>query len=236
MLLKEFRPVDKSAPHRPIRSFVRREGRITAAQQRALAEHWPRFGLAADAPIDLAALFPRRAPTFLEIGFGNGEALAAAAAANPTHNFIGIEVHRPGVGNLLRALAAADADNVRVVCADAVAVLRDALPPAALAGAFIFFPDPWHKTRHHKRRLIQPEFVALLAARLQPGAVVHLATDWRDYAEHMLAVFAQAPGWVNLAGDARFVPRPPTRPVTKFERRGERLGHATCDMLFRYLG
>ena len=226
--------MDKVAPHRPIRSFVRREGRITVAQQRALQELWPRFGVDAAGPIDLAAIFPAPAPTFLEIGFGNGDALAAAAQANPAHNFIGIEVHRPGVGNLLRALAAADATNVRVVCADAVTVLRDALPPAALAGAFIFFPDPWHKTRHHKRRLIQPEFVALLASRLQPGAVVHLATDWRDYAEHMLAVFAAAPGWTNLAGAAHFVPRPASRPRTKFERRGERLGHETFDMLFRY--
>lgn len=227
--------MDKVAPRRPIRSFVRREGRITVAQQRALAEYWPRFGVDAAAPIDLAAIFPAPAPTFVDIGFGNGEALAAAALAHPAHNFIGIEVHRPGVGNLLRALAAADAINVRVVCADAVTVLRDALPAAALAGAFIFFPDPWHKTRHHKRRLIQPEFVALLASRLQAGAVVHLATDWRDYAEHMLAVFAAAPGWLNLAGAGGFVPRPASRPRTKFERRGERLGHETFDMLFRYL-
>lgn len=227
--------MEKPAPHRPIRSFVRREGRITAAQQRALQELWPRYGIEVGTAIDLAAVFPTQAPTFVEIGFGNGEALIAAAQANPAHNFIGIEVHRPGVGNLLRALAAADATNVRVVCADAVAVLRDMLPPAMLAGAFIFFPDPWHKTRHHKRRLIQPEFVALLGSRLRPGAVVHLATDWRDYAEHMLAVFAAAPAWTNLAGAARFVPRPASRPHTKFERRGERLGHATFDMLFRFL-
>lgn len=228
--------MDKVATHRPIRSFVRREGRITAAQQRALREYWPRFGVDAGAPLDLAALFPFPAPTFLEIGFGNGEALAAAAQAQPTHNFIGIEVHRPGVGNLLRTLAVNELTNVRVICADAVTVLRDALPPASLAGAFIFFPDPWHKSRHHKRRLIQPEFVALLAKRLQVGAVLHIATDWRDYAMHMLAVFAAAPAWQNPTSDARFVPRPASRPLTKFERRGRRLGHDTFDMLFRYLG
>ena len=228
--------MDKVATHRPIRSFVRREGRITPAQQRALQEYWPRFGVDAAVPLDLATLFPAPAPTFLEIGFGNGEALAAAAQAQPGHNFIGIEVHRPGVGNLLRILAANELTNVRVFCADAVAVLRDALPPASLAGAFIFFPDPWHKSRHHKRRLVQPEFVSLLATRLEVGAVLHLATDWRDYAEHMLAVFAAAPAWQNLACDARFVPRPASRPLTKFERRGQRLGHDTFDMLFRYIG
>jgi len=218
---------------RSIRSFVMRGGRITEAQQRALEHLWPRYGIDFNPTLlDLDAAFGRAAPVTLEIGFGNGEALLAAAIANPQQDYIGVEVHRPGVGQLLRELAAHDIGNVRVVCADVNDVLAR-VPDAALSIVCLFFPDPWPKKRHHKRRLVQPAFVEALRHKLARGGVFCLATDWEDYAAHMLEVLSQAPGFENTAGAARYAPRPPQRPLTKFERRGHRLGHVVRDFVFQ---
>ncbi|TCO76986.1 tRNA (guanine-N(7)-)-methyltransferase [Plasticicumulans lactativorans] len=225
--------MNQPATARRIRSFVRREGRLTSGQQRALDELWPRFGLAADgAPLDLDATFGRHACRVLEIGFGNGESLATMAAAAPATDFIGIEVHRPGVGHLLMRIDALALDNVRVFCADAVEVLERRIPDASLDRLQVFFPDPWHKKRHHKRRLIQPDIVALFARKLAAGGVLHLATDWENYAEHMLDVLRQAPAFANRATDGDYCARPDYRPLTKFETRGQRLGHGVWDLLF----
>lgn len=216
---------------RGIRSFVRREGRMTDAQRQALVELWPRYGL--ELPpgrFDFDTAFGRRAPRILEIGFGNGDALIAAASAQPECDFVGIEVHRPGVGRLFARLAQANVDNVRVVVADASEVLTRHTPPAALTEVLIFFPDPWPKKRHHKRRLIQPAFVATLARAVQIGGHLRLATDWADYAEHMLAVLGADPRWCNTS--AGVAPRPVSRPLTRFEARGERLGHQVFDFAF----
>ena len=207
---------------------------MTDAQRRALSDLWPRFGLDVGAAVlDFAETFQREAPTVLEIGFGNGAALHAMARAQPENNFLGIEVHRPGIGNLLQLLARDELTNVRVVCADAKDVLLDNIAPASLEAVLIFFPDPWHKSRHHKRRLIQADFVELVRARLRAGGLLHMATDWEDYAQHMLQVMAAAQGWVNLAGAGQYAARPPTRALTKFEQRGQRLGHRSFDLLFR---
>ncbi|MHB8310707.1 tRNA (guanosine(46)-N7)-methyltransferase TrmB [Metallibacterium sp.] len=223
------------AQARPIRSFVRREGRITPAQQRAFAQHWQRYGVDyTGQPRDLDQLFGRHASRVLEIGFGNGEAMAASAAADAARDYLGIEVHRPGVGRLLNALAAANAGNTRLYAHDAVEVLRDELTPASIDEVRIWFPDPWHKKRHHKRRLIQPEFVALLASRIAPGGLLHLATDWADYAAHMLAVLDAAPGWSNCVGAGMAAPRPAWRIATRFEQRGLRQGHGVWDFLYRH--
>jgi tRNA (guanine-N7-)-methyltransferase len=205
---------------------------MTPAQERALAELLPRYGIAdGDAPIDFAAVYGRTAPVHLEIGFGNGAALAAMAAAHPENDYLGIEVHRPGVGHLLRTVAEAGLTNVRVISADATEVLAQRISDAALTAVYIFFPDPWPKLRHHKRRLIQPPFVALVARKLRPGGMLHCATDWQNYAEQMLAVLAAEPALENLAHDyaARFA----ERPLTKFENRGARLGHGVWDLAFR---
>jgi tRNA (guanine-N7-)-methyltransferase len=219
--------------HRPIRSFVRRESRMTASQREALRELWPRYGLTlGDTPIELDTLFKRTAPRCLEIGFGNGEALTAMAAANPQNDYIGVEVHRPGVGQALRDCAARDVGNVRVCCVDVNDVLAR-LPDEAFTSVYLFFPDPWPKKRHHKRRLLQPDFADSVRRKLTRGGLFCLATDWEDYAVHMLAVLTQAPGFENTAGDARYVPRPVERPLTKFERRGQRLGHTVYDLAFR---
>jgi len=219
--------------HRPIRSFVRREGRLTPGQQRALDRLWPRYGIDYDrAPLVLDTVFGRRAPRILEIGFGNGESLAEIAANQPEQDFIGIEVHRPGVGHLLRELEARDLDNVRVISHDAVEVMKHQIPDDALDGVYLFFPDPWPKKRHHKRRIVQPEFVQLVRRKLKLGGVFHLATDWEDYAGHMLEVMRAAEGFANTAADVGYSPRPPYRPVTKFEQRGQRLGHGVWDLLF----
>ena len=216
--------------HRPIRSFVRREGRLTDAQQRALDEHWPRFGLSADGDaLDPVAVFGRRAPVWLEIGFGNGEALRHMAAHHPEVDFIGIEVHRPGVGHLLNAIAADELTNVRVMSADAVEILRARIADAALARVLIFFPDPWPKKRHHKRRLIQPPFAAELARVLEPGGILHLATDWADYAEHMHAVLDDHPAFTHSGTHER----PDYRPPTRFEERGLKKGHGVEDLLYQ---
>ncbi len=213
-----------------------REGRLTEGQRRALQELWPRYGidLTSDGgPVDLTALFGRAAPVFVEIGFGNGEALAGMAARHPERNCLGIEVHRPGVGRLLLQVAKQDLANVRVIRADAVEVLSHHIPDASLDGVSIFFPDPWPKPRHHKRRLVSPDFGRLVAAKLKTGGLIHLATDWEHYATQMLAVMTGTPGLVNTAEAGRFVPCPERRPLTRFEHRGQRLGHGVWDLIFR---
>jgi tRNA (guanine-N7-)-methyltransferase len=221
-------------PHRPIRSYVLREGRLTTGQERAFTELWPCFGVDdACSILDLPALFGNDRPVWLEIGFGNGDALATLAARHPDRNYLGIEVHRPGVGHLLLHLEAHELANVRVLRHDAVEVLRNAVPPASLAGAYLFFPDPWQKRRHHKRRILQPAFVTLLARAIRPGGLFHAATDWEDYAQQMLAVLEASPAFENVAGPGAFAPRPEERPLTRFEQRGQRLGHLVWDLLFR---
>jgi tRNA (guanine-N7-)-methyltransferase len=223
---------DETRPPRRIRSFVRREGRITAGQQRALQELWPRFGLEADAPLDLVAVFGRDAPRTLEIGFGNGASLATMAAQQPQHDFIGIEVHRPGVGHLLQLIAEQGLGNVRVMREDAVQILRDCMPDNSLDRVLLFFPDPWHKKRHHKRRIVQPEFIELLAGKLRHGGRLHMATDWEDYAAHMVEIMSRSAAFRNCAESGVYVPRPDYRPVTKFEQRGQRLGHGVWDLVY----
>ncbi|HKT40832.1 MAG TPA: tRNA (guanosine(46)-N7)-methyltransferase TrmB [Rhodanobacteraceae bacterium] len=223
---------------RTIRSFVLREGRITPAQQRAFAEHWTRFGIdcisseGSSQPRDLDALFGRTAPRVLEIGFGNGEALAWAAEHDPARDYLGIEVHRPGAGRLMNALATRDARNVRIWNHDAVEVLRNEIAEAALDEVRVWFPDPWPKKRHHKRRLIQPAFAALLATRVKPGGLLHLATDWPEYASHMREVLAAQPGWRLREGESGEAKRPAWRIETRFERRGLDLGHPVTDLLY----
>jgi len=220
-------------PHKPeIRSFVRREGRITRSQQRALDELWPRYGLEAGQHLDLDLIFGRRAASTLEIGFGNGASLAVMAEQEPDTDFIGIEVHRPGVGHLLLELERRGLENVRIICADAVQILKECLPDSSLDRVLLFFPDPWPKQRHHKRRIVQPGFIELLARKLRAGGILHMATDWENYAEHMLAVMENADAFRNCAGQGHYSPRPAYRPVTKFEQRGQRLGHGMWDLLF----
>jgi tRNA (guanine-N7-)-methyltransferase len=218
---------------RPIRSFVKREGRLTKGQAAALERQWPRLGLHHTvSPIVLEQVFGRSADTVLEIGFGMGHSLVAMAAAAPQKNFIGIEVHGPGIGACLLDAETNGIDNLRIYQHDAVEVLRDSIAADSLATVQIFFPDPWHKKRHHKRRLIQPEFVELVRSRLKLGGILHLATDWQPYAEHMLEVLNHAPGMRNLAAEHGYIPRPEERPLTKFEKRGERLGHGVWDLKF----
>ncbi|MFN7087879.1 MAG: tRNA (guanosine(46)-N7)-methyltransferase TrmB [Burkholderiales bacterium] len=222
---------DNAGAHPRIRSYVLRAGRVGSGQARALAEIGPRCLLPfRPQVIDLDVAFGRAAPHVLEIGFGMGEGLAETAAAHPDTNFLGVEVHTPGVGALLKLVGERGLSNVRVIQHDAVDVLERMIAPGTLAGVRIFFPDPWHKKRHHKRRLIQPPLVALLATRLEPGGYLHLATDWQDYAEQMLAVLSAEPLLSNSGSD--YVPRPDTRPLTKFEQRGIRLGHGVWDLVF----
>ncbi|HXF67231.1 MAG TPA: tRNA (guanosine(46)-N7)-methyltransferase TrmB [Burkholderiales bacterium] len=217
---------------RPIRSYVLRQGRMTAAQARAYQELLPRYGIPfSPAPLDLERVFGRAAPKILEIGFGMGETTAQIAFAHPENDYLGIEVHAPGVGALLKRAAALSLANVRVIQHDAVEVLEHMIPERALDGVHVFFPDPWPKKRHHKRRLIQPPFVALLASRMKPGAYLHVATDWEDYARQILDVLCAEPRLENTA--AGFAPRPDYRPLTKFEQRGIRLGHRVWDVVFR---
>lgn len=219
---------------RRIRSFVLREGRMTPAQQRAFDAHWSRYGIDyTGTPQDFAARFGRAAPRVLEIGFGNGEALAWASEHDQARDFIGIEVHGPGVGRLMNTLAAREAHNVRLYKHDAVEVLQHELTADTLSEARIWFPDPWHKKRHHKRRLIQPDFVALLASRMAPDGLLHLATDWQPYAEHMLEVMEHAPDWRNAIGPGEYAEKPAWRIETHFERRGLKLGHGVRDLLYR---
>jgi len=217
---------------RPIRSFVLRQGRLTAAQQRAIETAMPRFGVAyAPQMLALDALFGRKeSPKVLEIGFGMGDSTAAIAAANPDIDYLGIEVHGPGVGNLLRLIEASGLKNLRLIQHDAVEVLNNMIADGSLDGVHIFFPDPWHKKRHHKRRLIQGPFVNMLCSKLKAGAYLHVATDWQEYAEWVLEVLNAEPLLQNPAAD--YAPRPAYRPLTKFEKRGINLGHGVWDLIF----
>ena len=220
------------AEHRPIRSFVLRQGRVSNAQRRAHETLMPKYGIQfAENPLDLDQIFGRSAPRFLEIGFGMGETTAAIAQAHPQYDYLAIEVHTPGVGSLLKQLEALGLTNVRIVQHDVVEVLQQMLPSDCLDGVHIFFPDPWPKARHHKRRLIQPEFIALLSGHLKHGGYIHAATDWENYAGQMLEVLSNEPQLANTA--VNYAPRPEYRPLTKFEQRGLRLGHGVWDLVFQ---
>jgi len=218
--------------HRPIRSFVLRQGRVSNAQQRAHETLLPKYGIPyAPGLIDLDHVFGRRAPKILEIGFGMGETTAAIAALHPENDYLGIEVHTPGVGSLLKTIEEEGLTNVRIVQHDAVEVLCHMIGHGTFDGAHVFFPDPWPKKRHHKRRLLQPAFVALLVERMKRGAYLHVATDWQEYAEYVLAVLKNNPLLENTAMD--YAPRPAYRPQTKFETRGLKLGHGVWDVIFK---
>lgn len=220
--------------HRPIRSFVLRVSRTSNAQQRAVDELLPRFGIGFEPRLlDLDAVFGHRAPRILEIGFGMGEVTAQLAQLHPERDYLGVEVHTPGVGNLLKLIDEHGLTNLRIIRHDAVEVLQQMIPVDAFDGVHVFFPDPWPKKRHHKRRLIQPEFVHLLASRIKPGGYLHFATDWEDYATQMLEVLAAEPLLANTT--TGFAPRPASRPQTKFETRGLKLGHDVRDLLFHRL-
>ncbi|HNR23203.1 MAG TPA: tRNA (guanosine(46)-N7)-methyltransferase TrmB [Steroidobacteraceae bacterium] len=224
---------------RTIRSFVIRGGRMTDAQQRALENLWPRYGIDTDTSadgstaLDLDAIFGRHAPRTLEIGFGNGDHLASLAARHPERDYLGIEVHRPGVGRLLLSCEAQGSRNVRAICRDAIEVLEQCLAPASIDEVLLLFPDPWHKKRHHKRRIVQPPFVAAVARVLACGGVFRLATDWEPYAMQMLEVLDASAEFDNLVPGGGFAPRDPERAATRFERRGERLGHGVWDLAYR---
>ena len=218
---------------RHIRSFVKREGRLTKGQQRALDELFPRYGISLQqGELDFDALFGRRTCRVLEIGFGNGASLAEMAANHAENDYLGIEVHRPGVGNLLLQIEKQGLNNIRVSNDDAVEVLEQQIPDASLDAVYLFFPDPWHKKKHHKRRIVQPVFVQLLRRKLRTGGIFHMATDWENYAEHMLEVMTAAEGFENMAEEGRYVARPGYRSLTKFEQRGHRLGHGVWDLVF----
>lgn len=218
---------------RSIRSFVMRGGRITDAQQRALDSLWPRYGISFQpVHLDFATAFGRSAPVTLEIGFGNGDNLAAQANTHPERNYLGVEVHRPGVGRLLLGLEERQLPNVRIICHDAVEVLTQQIAPQTLDEVLILFPDPWPKKRHHKRRLVQAAFVELVTDRLRVGGVLRFATDWQPYADAALHVLSANRGLRNLALDGTFVPRPTERAPTRFEKRGARLGHDVWDLAF----
>ena len=219
---------------RKIRSFVLRKGRLTVAQQHALDELWPHYGIEnRETVLDFDDYFDRQADVIVEIGFGNGESTWRMALEEPDVNFIGIEVHEPGVGQLLMALEEHEIENVRVACEDAVPFLENRIAPGSLAGVRIYFADPWPKKRHHKRRLIQPDFVAMLAQRIASGGILHLATDWQPYADHMLEVLQASPDFINLSPTGDYCETPQWRPYTKYEARGERLGHEVRDLLYQ---
>lgn len=218
---------------RKVRSFVLRAGRMTESQQKAMDEVWPRMGLTLEhGLLDLNDVFGREAPVVLEIGFGMGDSLIEMAKNQPEKNYIGIEVHRPGVGRLLSNADKEGLNNIRVFCEDAIEVLAQSIPDGSLDCIQLFFPDPWHKKRHHKRRIVQPELAESLRKKLKVGGVFHMATDWENYAEHMMEVMSAAPGYKNVAGEGAFSPQPQWRPVTKFQRRGEKLGHGVWDLMF----
>ena len=226
-------PSTAERPHRAVRSFVARAGRMTTAQERAWRELWPRYGIADDGgPIDFEAFFGRDAPRTLEIGFGNGDALVALAAEHPGEDFLGIEVHRPGVGHLLLRAEALGLTNLRVASRDAVEVLGARVADGTLDNVLLYFPDPWPKKRHHKRRIVQPAFVELVTRKLKTGGRFRLATDWQPYAANRLEGLSASTALENEHGDG-YAPRPASRPLTRFERRGQRLGHEVWDLSFR---
>jgi tRNA (guanine-N7-)-methyltransferase len=215
-----------------IRSFIRRQGRLTPGQELALDQHWHEYGLEPELDYDFSKVFGRQAPLIVEIGFGNGDSLAKMAAANPDHDYIGIEVHKPGVGHLLILLNEQGLTNVRVYCHDAIEILEQKLSDHSLAGLHLFFPDPWHKKKHHKRRIVRPSFVDLLNKKLQVNGYFHAATDWQNYAEAMLEVMSASVGLENTSPTQDYCERPEYRPLTKFEQRGLRLGHGVWDLIF----
>ncbi|MEJ2609239.1 MAG: tRNA (guanosine(46)-N7)-methyltransferase TrmB [Candidatus Thiodiazotropha sp.] len=223
---------DQKIP-RPIRSYVLRQGRMTEGQQRAFDTLWPRYGIElGSGKLNLEALFGNSQPVTLEIGFGNGEALSQLAARHPEQNFLGIEVHSPGVGHLMIKLDEYQCTNTRILQTDAMELLRHHIAPASLSRVLLYFPDPWHKRKHHKRRIVQAEFAEQVHRSLVPGGILHMATDWKDYAKQMMTVLSAECGFTNQAGEGKFSPRPISRPLTKFEQRGERLGHSVWDLLF----
>ncbi|MBA0216622.1 tRNA (guanosine(46)-N7)-methyltransferase TrmB [Pectobacterium brasiliense] len=224
---------ENGRPMRRIRSFVRRQGRLTNGQQLALDNYWPVMGVEYQTElVDFNALFGRDAPVVLEIGFGMGASLVTMAAQHPEQNFLGIEVHLPGVGACLAAAQEAGISNLRVMCHDAVDVLMNMIPDGSLSMVQLFFPDPWHKARHNKRRIVQVPFVQLVQRKLKVGGVFHMATDWEPYAQHMLEVMTSVTEYRNLSNNNEYVERPESRPLTKFEARGQRLGHGVWDLMF----
>jgi tRNA (guanine-N7-)-methyltransferase len=227
LIKPEFKP-------KSIRSFVIRAGRITEGQKKAFEVCWPQLGLSLfSGPIDPTSVFGRKAPLVLEIGFGMGDSLFEMARNEPDKNFIGIEVHPPGVGRLINLAVQSELSNLRVYMADAMDVLEDCIPDQSIDRLQLYFPDPWHKKKHHKRRMLQVQFVQKLRPKLAVGGIFHMATDWQPYAEHMFEVMNAAEGFTNTQAQGGYSPRPEYRPVTKFEKRGERLGHGVWDLLFQ---
>ncbi|SFN07475.1 tRNA (guanine-N(7)-)-methyltransferase [Izhakiella capsodis] len=224
---------ENGRPLRKVRSFVRRQGRLTKGQQHALDTYWPTVGVEfTPQPINLAETFGNEGPVVLEIGFGMGASLVAMAKSHPHQNFLGIEVHSPGVGACLASAHEAGVNNLRVMCHDAVEVLEKMIPDNSLRLVQLFFPDPWHKARHNKRRIVQIPFAELVLSKLKLGGVFHMATDWQAYAEHMLMVMSTIGGYRNQSATQTYMPRPDSRPLTKFEQRGQRLGHGVWDLMF----
>jgi len=224
-------PSEQTFPQK-IRSFIRRQGRLTPGQQVALDNYWDKYCLDPKADYDFAAVFGRNAPLFIEIGFGNGESLASMAAANPDKDYIGIEVHRPGVGHLLLLLNQQSLTNVRIYCHDAIEIMEHKIADNSLSGVHLFFPDPWPKKKHHKRRIVRPDFIDLLVRKLKPEGYFHAATDWENYAEAMLAVLSESSALRNASPSNDYCQCPEYRPLTKFEQRGIRLGHGVWDLIF----
>ncbi|WAJ70867.1 tRNA (guanosine(46)-N7)-methyltransferase TrmB [Catenovulum adriaticum] len=228
------RAVDNGRVIREVKSFVVRQGRLTKGQEAAIAQYWPSMGLEHQTSVyNWHDVFGNDNPVTLEIGFGMGGSLVAMAKAAPEKNFVGIEVHHPGVGACLKEATDAGLTNLRLISHDAVEILKDSIANNSLDTVQLFFPDPWHKKRHHKRRIVQPEFVELLRQKLSIGGVFHMATDWENYAEHMAEVMNAAPGYKNVASDGDYVPRPEHRPLTKFEKRGQNLGHGVWDLIYK---
>lgn len=224
----------KASKTRTIRSFVRREGRMTEGQRNAIKNLWERFGLDADInPQSFASWFDRPAPCILEIGFGNGDSLAEMAASHPENNYIGIDIHRPGIGRLFLQLEKLDLNNIKVFCDDAITILTKVIPNNSLDGVCLFFPDPWPKLRHHKRRIVQKPFVACIATKLKPHGYFHVATDWQNYAEHILNIMQDCTEFTNTAGGEIFSSRPAYRSTTRYENRGMRLGHSISELIFK---
>lgn len=221
--------------HKKIRSFIRRQGRLTAGQQFALDTLWDKYCLDPTATHDFPQIFGRTAPLIVEIGFGNGESLAETAKNNPGQDYLGIEVHRPGVGHLMLLLNQHEINNVRIYCHDAIEIMEQKIPDHSLTGVHLFFPDPWPKKKHHKRRIVNHGFCHLLQKKLVSGGYFHAATDWQNYAENMLEVLSAESGFINTSPSADYCPRPASRPLTKFEQRGIRLGHGVWDLLFKLL-